>query len=115
MKFTKIVFWIAGLFGLVASVGLYFTTGSYVYYGLIAGVIAWQFAFFLIAWDPQRYRPMMIPAVLEKLIWVVTLVYLHLRGNVTPRDLAAGVIPHGLLGVLFVAAFLKTPRSKSSV
>ena len=38
MKFAKVVFWIAGAFGLFASVGLYFQPGSPVYYGLIAGV-----------------------------------------------------------------------------
>lgn len=39
MRFVKIVFWIAGALGLLASVGLYFQSGSYVYYGLIAGVL----------------------------------------------------------------------------
>jgi hypothetical protein len=110
MRFAKIVFWIAGALGLLASVGLYFQPGSYVYYGLIAGVLSWQVVFFLIASDPERYRPMMIPAMLEKLIWVVTLLYFHLRGQVTASELASGVIPHGLLGVLFVIACLKTPK-----
>ena len=114
MKFAKIVFWIAGAFGLIASVGLYFQPGSYVYYGLIAGVLSWQVVFFLIALDPQRYRPMMIPAMLEKLIWVVTLGYLHLRGQVTASQLASGAIPHGLLGVLFVIAFLRTPKPEAA-
>jgi len=110
MKFAKIVFWFAGISGLVAAISLYFQPGPYLYYGLIAGVLAWQVVFFLIAWDPQRYRPMMIPAMLEKLIWVVTLGYLHLRGQVTASQLASGVIPHGLLGVLFVIAYLRTPK-----
>jgi len=110
MKFAKIVFGIAGALGLFASAGLYFQPGSYVYYGLIAVVLSWQVVFFLIAWDPQRYRPMMIPAMLEKLIWVATLAYLHLRGQVTASQLAWGVIPHGLLGVLFVFAYLMTPK-----
>jgi hypothetical protein len=112
MKFAKIVFWIAGALGLVASVGLYLQPGSYLYYGLIAGVLSWQVVFFLIAWDPRRYRPMMIPSMLEKLIWVVTLGYLHLRGQVTASELASGVIPHGLLGVLFVIAYRMTPKGR---
>jgi hypothetical protein len=40
MKFAKIVFWLAGLFGLFACAGLYFQPGSYVYFGLIGTVIA---------------------------------------------------------------------------
>ena len=110
MKFAKAVFWIAGAFGLLASVRLYFQPGSYVYYGLIAVVLSWQLVFVLIAWDPSRYRPIMIPAMFEKLIWVVTLAYLHLRGQVTASELASGVIPHGLLGMLFVIAYIKTPK-----
>ena len=109
MKFAQIVFWIAGLFGLAACAGLYCQPGSYVYYGLIGTVIAWQFAFFLIAWDPRRYRPMMLAAVLEKLLWVLTLAYLHLRGPVTMAELVSGTVPHGLLGLLFVAAYFLTP------
>jgi hypothetical protein len=72
MKFAKIVFWFGGAVGVLASVGLYFRPGSHAYFGLFAGVLSWRIVFFLIALDPQGYRPMMIPAVLEKLIWVVT-------------------------------------------
>jgi len=32
MKFARIVFAIAGALGVVASIGLYFTPGSFVYY-----------------------------------------------------------------------------------
>ena len=39
MKFAKIVFWIAGALGLLASVGPYIQPGSHAYYGLIAGVL----------------------------------------------------------------------------
>ena len=114
MKFAKIVFWIAGALGLVASVGLYFQPGSHAYYGLIAGVLSWQVVFFLIAWDPQRYRPVMIPAMLEKLIWVVTWAYFHLRGQVTATEFASNAIPHGLLGVFFVIAYLRTPKRETA-
>jgi hypothetical protein len=113
VKFAKAVFWIAGALGLLAAGGLYFQPGTYIYYGLIAGVLAWQVVFFLIAWDPHRYRPIMIPAMLEKLIWVVTLGYLHLRGQVTASQLASGGIPHGLLGVLFVIAYIRMPKQET--
>src|SRR5437016_4272675 len=110
MKFARVVFAIGGALGIAATIGLYFTPGSFVYYGLIAAIWAWQVAFFLIAWDPKRFRPMMIPSVIEKLVWVVTLTTLHFRGQVTTEELARNAIPHGLLGVLFVIAFFKTPH-----
>jgi len=114
MKFAKIVFWIAGALCLVASVGLYLQPGSHAYYGLIAGVLSWQFVFFLIAWDPQRYRLMMIPAVLEKLIWVVTWAYFLLQGQVPAGEFASNAIPHGVLGALFVIAFLTTRKLEAA-
>jgi hypothetical protein len=110
MKFAKIVFWIAGGLGVLASVGLYVQPGSHAYYGLIAGVLSWQGVFFLIGWEPRRYRPMMIPAVLEKLIWVVTWAYFYWQGQVTAAESASNAIPHGLLGVLFVIAFFTTRK-----
>ena len=57
---------------------------------------------------------MMIPAVLEKLIWVVTWAYFYLRGQVISAELASNAIPHGLLGVLFLIAFLRTPEREAA-
>ncbi len=108
MKFARIVFWIAGAFGMVAIVPLYRTPGEPVYYGLLATLVAWQAAFFVIGWDPRRFRPLMIPAMLEKALWMATLAVLHFKGQVTDRDIAANAATHGLLGVLFLIGFLKT-------
>jgi hypothetical protein len=36
------------------------------YYGFVAVGLVWQFAFLLIGTDPLRFRPMMVPAMLEK-------------------------------------------------
>ena len=54
--------------------------------------------------------PMMIPALMEKTIWVLTLLFLYLQGKMTSAEVAGGTIPHALLGVLFVIAFFKTGR-----
>ena len=51
---------------------------------------------------------MMVPAVIEKLVWAVTLLMFYGQGRMTAVEMAAGNIPHGLLGVLFVAAFAMT-------
>jgi hypothetical protein len=61
----------------------------------------------VIASDPERLRPMMIPAMIEKFIYVLTLVLLVLSGRLAPAQ-SVICVPDALLGVLFVAAFLKT-------
>ena len=88
-------------------VPMYLADGSYRYYGSLGGLVAWQFAFFLIASDPQRFRAMMIPAMMEKFLWVVTLLVMHLRGHLTSAEMLGGTIPHGILGALFIAAFFR--------
>ena len=107
MKFAKIVFTIAGALGLLAMIPMYLAIESVRYYGSLGGLVAWQFAFFVIASDPRRFRPMMIPAAMEKLLWCSALVVGHLQGRMTPAEVAGGTIPHLVLGMLFIAAFFK--------
>ena len=69
MKFAKIVFRIAGIWGvLVADPALFHVQSdrpqrspahhpSGFFYGFVGAALAWQFAFFIIATDPARYRP----------------------------------------------------------
>src|ERR1700687_1448365 len=78
MKVAKIVFWIAGIWGVLVLTPLYFMfdvigrqdppaiTHPGFYYGFISVGLAWQVAFFVIARDPVRFRLMIIPAVIEK-------------------------------------------------
>ena len=86
MKFAKIVFTAAGIWGLVVLAPLYFTydligrqypppvTHPDFYYGFLGVALAWQVGFLAIGREPERLRPMMIPAVLEKLFYVMSLV-----------------------------------------
>jgi hypothetical protein len=121
MRFARIVFLIAGIYGLVVMLPQYFLedrigrdtpppiTHPEFYYGFIGVTIAWQFLFLTISNDPLRYRAMMIPAVLEKAVFVAPIIILFLQGRITRITLA----PAGLdlvLGILFVIAFLKTRR-----
>jgi hypothetical protein len=77
------------------------------YYGLASVGLAFQIAFFVIAQDPVRLRPMMIPSVLEKFGYGATLIVLYLQNREHPQDLALGRIDL-LFGVLFLAAFFRT-------
>jgi hypothetical protein len=120
MRFAKIVFRIAGVWGIVILTPLYFMfdrigrdypppiTHPEMYYGFVAVGLVWQFAFLVIASDPVRFRPMMIPAMLEKFGYMATLFVLYAQGRLPFAQLAA-TSPDLLLGLLFVAAFVKTP------
>ena len=119
MKFAKVVFWVAGIWGLVVIAPLYFMfdligkqdppaiTHPGFYYGFVGCALAWQIAFLFIAREPVRLRVMMIPSVVEKFTYCTAVIVLVMQGRTNQRDLVfAGT--DLTLGVLFVAAYLKT-------
>ncbi len=124
MKFAKIVFRIAGIWGLLTLTPLYFIfdmigrkdpppiTHPAFFYGFVGAALAWQIAFFIIATDPARYRLLMIPSVLEKFSYGIAVVLLVMQHRMRASDLMFGGIDL-LLGLLFVIAYLKTPRRES--
>ena len=112
MQFARWVFWVAAAFGFAAVYPLYRMAGTPTYYGMIATLIAWQTAFVVIGVNPRRYRWLMIPAVLEKGLWMITLFVLHTRGEVDRRTILVNAATHGLLGVLFLISFVVTPKAE---
>jgi hypothetical protein len=119
VRFAKIVFWIAGIWGLLTITPLYFmfdligqkdpppVTHPGFFYGFVGLALAWQVAFCFIATDPARYRPLMLPSILEKATYAVAVVVLVSQGRTRPSDLVfAGT--DSLLGILFVIAYFKT-------
>jgi hypothetical protein len=119
MKFAKIVFWIAGIWGVLALTPLYFMlnvigrqdppaiTHPAFYYGFVGLGLSWQIAFLVIAMNPVRYRPLMVACVIEKFTYSATLTVLYLQHRLHASDLVFGAIDFSF-GVLFVLAFLKT-------
>lgn len=78
------------------------------FYGFVGLALVWQFAFWLIGADPQRYRPLMPIAVLEKASFGIAALVLFQLGRIPSTMLAAGVLDLAL-GVLFVLAWQRTP------
>jgi len=78
------------------------------FYGFVGAALAWQIAFFFIATDPLRYRPLMIPSVLEKLSYSTAVVLLVLQRRMHASDLVFGGTDL-LLCVFFAIAYFKTP------
>jgi hypothetical protein len=122
MKFARVVFRVAGIWGLAVLLPLYFMfdfvgrqypppiTHPDFYYGFVGVALVWQVAFLIIATDPIRFRLMMIPAILEKFVYVASLLVLFAQGRLEAGQVVPGA-PDFLLGLLFVASFLKTPSS----
>ena len=119
MKFAKIVFWIAGIWGLLIITPLFFMfnligkndpppiTHPGFYYGFVTVTFAFQIAFIVIARDPVRLRPIMIAAMVEKFAYVIAMVVLYLHAQIKTPDLMF-VATDLILGVLFVMSYVKT-------
>jgi hypothetical protein len=125
MKFAKIVFWIAGIWGLLVISPLYFIfdaigrkdpppiTHPAFYYGFAGTALAWQIAFCLIATNPLRFRPLMIPSILEKAAYCAAVVTLVLQGRTNQRDLIFAATD-SLFGILFIIAYFKSASGSYS-
>jgi hypothetical protein len=119
VKLARIIFIGAGIWGLTVLTTFYWlvdiTGRHYVapteypqfFYGFIAVALTWQVAFLLIGTDPARFRLLMIPAMIEKFSYVLTLTVLFAVGRISSLDFQPAV-PDGLIGLLFVLAFVKT-------
>ncbi|HEY1677906.1 MAG TPA: hypothetical protein VGG04_09385 [Candidatus Sulfotelmatobacter sp.] len=119
MKFATIIFYIAFAWGVLVLTPLYFMfdrigrqdpppiTHPGFYYGFVGAGLAWQVAFFVIARDPVRFRPMMIPSMLEKFSFAIAMLVLYSQHRIHSSDLGLAGID-GLFGLLFIAAFART-------
>jgi hypothetical protein len=125
MKFAKIVFWTASVWGVLVLTPLFFIFDSIgrndpppvthpgFYYGFATVALAFQFVFMVIATDPVRYRLMMLPSVFEKFSYGTTVVVLYLQKRMHAADLVF-VATDSLLGLLFIVSFLKTKSEAPS-
>jgi hypothetical protein len=125
MRFAKIVFKVAGIWGFLVLTPLYFLfdaigrndpppiTHPGFFYGFVGVALAWQVAFIIIATDPARFRPLMIPSILEKVSWGAAVIVLVSQGRMHKSDLVfAGA--DLLLGLLFIIAYFKTSSRASN-
>lgn len=113
---VKRLFWIAGIYGLVALLPDYFLesqigrdyppeiTHPEFFYGFVGIGLAWQIAFVIIATNPRRFRPLIIPAALEKFSFSLAVAALFAAGRV-PAIVFYFATCDFTLGVLFLIAF----------
>lgn len=119
MKFAKVVFSVAGIWGILVTLPLYFMY-DYIgrqsppainhpefYYGFAGVTLTWQAVFLLIARNPARYRVMIIPSIFEKFSYVIANLVLFANRRMS----ASQALPSTtdlVLALFFIAAFLKT-------
>src|SRR5262249_51344079 len=104
MKFAKWIFLIAGIWGLLVLVPMYFLEEKNgrdfpppinhpeYYYGFVGVAVTWQVLFLILSKDPLRHRPMMIPSVLEKLTFSLAIFWLYLQYKIPVTLLGFGII-----------------------
>jgi hypothetical protein len=119
MRLAKVVFIGAGVWGVAVLTPLYFLvdlTGRryaapvdypHFFYGFLSVALAWQFAFLVIGSNPARFRPLMIPGILEKLGHVGGVAVLHGQGRLTSAD-AAAAGPDLILAIMFIISLAVT-------
>ena len=125
-RFARWVFLIAGVYGVLIVLPQYsleariardfpppITHPEY-FYGFIGVALAWQVVFLLISRDVQRYRLMMLPAILEKVTFGLAAVLLYVSGRVAGSLVAGGLVDL-VFAVLFALAFRATRGETSTI
>lgn len=119
MKFARWVYMISGIYGLlVLAPG--FLLASRVdapplnhpefYYAFYGCALAWQLAFLLIAGNPSRWRALMPITFVEKVSFFASSLWLFETGKLALGGPFYGSLMDGVWLVLFIAAWLKTPK-----
>ncbi len=104
MKFSRWVFGIAGVYGVISVGPLYFMeqtinrqdppaiTHPMFFYGFVGVTLAWQLLYLAVAKQPMRLRPVIPFAVLEKVSFGLGAMVLYHQGSLDHGDLYFGGI-----------------------
>jgi len=118
MRFARVLFLIAGIYGLLVTLILYCMEARMgvdypppinhpEYFYAFAGVTAaWQILFLVISRNPLRYRALMPVCTLEKGAMLATLLILLPQGRF-PMNWYPPAVIDMTLGILFLVAFFR--------
>src|SRR5690348_18394707 len=102
----------AAIYGVLALIPMCFLpmppVSPETYYGFIGCALVFQWLFWIIGGHPAKYRPLMLAAVGEKLVFAVPALAL-IAGGKTPPIIALFAIMDLLLGTGFLIARARTP------
>ena len=125
VKFAKIVFLVAGIYGLLILAPIYFMekrigletppaiTHPEYFYGFLGAGLAWQVLFLLLSSDPVRYRAMILPSILEKISYGIALMVLFSQHRLPLSILAIGSVDW-IFAILFLAAYFATKSARDA-
>ena len=115
----KRIFTIAGIYGLIVLLPLYFAepaltamgqglTKPEYYYGFIGAAASFQLVYLMIGRDPVRFRPLMPLMLIAKLSFTIPVAILFFAGRVDLVTLVMASID-ALIGLAFLWAWRITP------
>src|SRR5262249_60594342 len=110
IKFAQRLFLGAGIYGMVVIVPMFFLehligeydppsiTHAEFYYGFVCTAFAWQIVYLMMARDPLRLRPMLIPAIVGKAGFAVSVFVLFAQGRLAAQNVVLPAIDLVLAG-----------------
>ena len=119
MRFARVVFLIAGIYGVTILAPIYFMEGRIgresppaithpeYFYGFLGPGLSWQILFLMLSRDPLRYRAMILPSVLEKVSYGTALVILFAQHRLLLSVLTISSVDW-IFAALFIAAYVAT-------
>jgi hypothetical protein len=126
LRFAKIVFLVAGIYGLLILTPGYFMeskigletppaiTHPEYFYGFLGVGLAWQVLFLVLSRDPVRYRAMILPSILEKVSWGIALIVLFSQHRLPLSTFAISSVDW-IFAALFVAAYFTAKSDLAAV
>ena len=109
--------WIAGIYGLLVIVPVFFLEGRIgrdyppamthpeYFYGFQCVALAWQVLYLFMAQDPARYRPLLIPSILEKFGFPSAALVL-----LTQQRVPLPTVAFSMVDLVFAALFIMSNR-----
>jgi len=123
ISFARRLFFWAAIYGIAVLAPQYLLEGELgrqypppvthpeLYYGFVGVALAWQLAFLVISRDVVKYRLLMLPAAVEKLVFPGAVYPLWAAGRAAPPSVFFASIDL-VLGVLFVVAWRAVGRAQ---
>src|SRR6516165_2924048 len=117
ITFAQRLFLGAGIYGMVVLVPMFFLehllgeyeppaiTHAEFYYGFVCTAFAWQIVYLMMSRDPLRLRPMLLPAIVGKAGFGLSVLALWAQGRMAARNVVLPSIDL-LLAVLFAWAYV---------
>jgi hypothetical protein len=125
ITFARRLFLAAGIYGVAVIAPLFFleerigaldpptVTHPEFYYGFVCSAFAWQIVYLMMWRDPLRFRPMLIPAIMGKAGFGISVLVLFALQRLPATGLVLPSIDL-LLAALFVWAYVSLGRQASS-